>query len=315
MADNQKTPAELQKKLQEAANEDDALVMSFIAPDTIVKKSPNSYDYAQITYQDLYNIEEKVEPLKEEEKLPKKLHLIIHSPGGRVDATTKIARYLRDHFDEIEVYIPYEAASGGTVICLAANLIVMGATSNLTPIDPQILYKGRRISAYSYEQAIREMRRKYSTTDPDDIPSPDQQMCNQFDPIIAKEMSKTVFDSIIVALELLEASQKTKSPKDKEKFQDKIFDIAFSLTKTEFPHDHQINAKSAEDMGLNISKDGSKLKLLKTYKEWVSCKLNVKEANHIVETYIPEQEKPNENESEKTSPEPNSEKTDGKNSE
>ena len=181
--------------------------MSFIAPDTIVKKSPTSYDYAQITYQDLYNIEKVIEPLKSDGKLPQKLHLVIHSPGGRVDATTKIARYLREHFKEIEAYVPYEAASGGTVLCLTANLIVMGTTSNLTPIDPQVLYKGRRISATSYEQAIKDMMKKYSTSSPDEIPSPDQQMCNQFDPIIAKEMSKEVLDSLMIALELLDASQ------------------------------------------------------------------------------------------------------------
>lgn len=302
MADREETPPDLQLKLQEIANINNALVMSFIAPDTIVKKSPASYDYAQITYQDLYNIEEKIESLKEQAVLPEKLHLIIHSPGGRVDATTKIARYIRQHFKEIEAYVPYEAASGGTVICLAANLIVMGSTSNLTPIDPQVIYKDRRISAVSYEQAIREMTQKYPTSSPDEIPSPDQQMCNQFDPIVAKEMSKAVYDSIVVAIELLEASQKPTTTKDI----DKIIDIAFSLTKTKFPHDHQFDAKSATDIGLTISKDDDKLKLLKTYKEWVSCKLNTKETNHIVETYIPKPKK-EEKENEKAPATPKSE--------
>lgn len=283
MADRSETPIELQKDLQKNADDNNAFVMSFIAPDTIVKKSPTSYDYAQITYQDLYNIEEKIEPLKKAGKLPKKMHLVIHSPGGRVDATTKIARYLRKHFEEIEAYVPYEAASGGTVLCLAANSIIMGDTSNLTPIDPQVLYKGRRISATSYEQAIKDMIKKYSTSSPDEIPSPDQQMCNQFDPIIAKEMSKIVFDSIMVSFELLEESQKPKTPTDNNR----IFGIVFSLTKTNFPHDHQFDAKSARDIGLTILDDTSRIELLKTYKKWVSCKLDAKETNHIVETYMP----------------------------
>ena len=41
---------------------------------------------------------------------------------------------------------------------------------------------------------------------------------------------------------------------------------------------------------MTISKDVSKIELLKTYKEWVSCNLNVKETNHIIETYIPKEE-------------------------
>lgn len=294
MADKGETSQELQNKLQGASDENSALVMSFIAPDTIVKKSPTSYDYAQITYQDLYNIEDKIEPLKEQGKLPKKLHLIIHTPGGRADATTKIARYLRKNFEEIEAYVPYEAASGGTVLSLSANLIVMRDTSNLTPIDPQVIYKGRRVSAVSYEQAIKDMMKKYSTTSPDEIPSPDQQMCNQFDPVIAKEMSKIVLDSLMVAIELLEASQKPKNEKDNQR----IVDVAFALTKTAFPHDRQIDIKNANDIGLTISKDDDKLKLLKLYKEWVSCKLDVKETNHVVETYTPK-EKGKENEKSK----------------
>lgn len=293
MADKQETPQEIKTKLQESSNKNNTLVMSFIAPDTIVRKSPTSYDYAQITYQDLYNIEEKIEPLIAEGRLPKKLHLIIHSPGGRVDATTKIARYLRQNFDEIEAFVPYEAASGGTVLCLAANSIIMGRTSNLTPIDPQVLYKGERISAVSYEQAIKDMMKKYSTSSPAEIPSPDQQMCNQFDPIIAQEMSKTVYDSIMVAIELLDASQKPKTDKEVKK----LLNVAFSLTKTEFPHEHQIDVKDATEMGLTISKDVDKLELLKIYKEWVSCKLGAKEITHIIETYIPSKE---EKENEKT---------------
>jgi len=286
MANGSETPIDLQNELQKTANENSVLVMSFIAPDTIVKKSPTSYDYAQITYQDLYNIEAKIEPLKKLGTLPKKLHLIIHTPGGRVDATTKIARYLRENFEEIEAYVPYEAASGGTVLCLAANRIVMCNTSNLTPIDPQVSYKGRRVSVVSYEQAIKDMMKKYSTNSPDEIPSPDQQMCNQFDPIVAKEFSKMVFDSIMIAIELLEESQKPTTTADN----DRIWGIAFALTKTDFPHDHQFDIKSAKDIGLTIVDDASKLNLLNTYKKWVSCKLNEKETNHIVETYIPQKE-------------------------
>lgn len=304
MADS-KTPSDLQKELQAAADNNKALVMSFIAPDTIVKKSPASYDYAQITYQDLYNIEKQIEPLKEQGKLPKKLHLIIHTPGGRADATTKIARYLQEHFEEIDAYVPYEAASGGTVLCLAAKLIVMGSTSNLTPIDPQIVYKRQRISATSYEQAIKEMERKYSTSSPDDIPSPYQQMCNQFDPIIAKEMSKTLFDSIMVALELLEVSQKPKNEKDRNR----IFGIALALTKTDFPHDHQFNMKSAEEIGLTISHDDSKVLLLKTYKKWVSCKLDEKETNHLIETYVPKEEVKKDETTDKQTSKPKQQKT------
>lgn len=289
MPDGKDLSEELKAKLQKIADDNDVLVMSFIAPDTIVRKSPVAYAYAKITLDDLYKVEKEIENLKTSANLPKKLHLIIHTPGGRVDATTKIARYLRGAFDEIEAYVPYEAASGGTVLCLAANCIVMGDTSNLTPIDPQIKYKGETVSAVSYEQAIDDMTEKYPTSSPDEIPSPDQQKSNKFDPIIAKEFSKVVLDSLMVAVELLDASQSPKKQEDKNK----IYRAAFSLTKTVYPHSHQFNAKRARDIGLTISADVDKMGLLKTYREWVSCKLNEKVTTHIIETYVPKKDIPN----------------------
>ncbi|MCK1503146.1 hypothetical protein [Bradyrhizobium sp. 188] len=67
------------------------------------------------------------------------LDLVLHTPGGDVAATESIIDYLRSKFGtNIRVIVPQISMSGGTMIALAANEIVMGSHSNLGPIDPQI---------------------------------------------------------------------------------------------------------------------------------------------------------------------------------
>lgn len=65
------------------------------------------------------------------------LDLILHSPGGNLEAADSIVQYLRSQFNHIRVFIPHAAMSAATMIALAADEIVMGKHSFLGPIDPQ----------------------------------------------------------------------------------------------------------------------------------------------------------------------------------
>lgn len=67
------------------------------------------------------------------------IDLILHTPGGLVLAAMQIARAVEAHQAKVTVYVPVYAMSGGTLIALAADEIVLGEFSVLGPIDPQIL--------------------------------------------------------------------------------------------------------------------------------------------------------------------------------
>src|SRR6516164_3444826 len=67
------------------------------------------------------------------------IDLIIHTPGGLVLAAMQIARAVEAHPAKVTAYVPVYAMSGGTLIALAADEVVMGEFSVLGPIDPQIL--------------------------------------------------------------------------------------------------------------------------------------------------------------------------------
>ncbi|MEZ4430467.1 MAG: ATP-dependent Clp protease proteolytic subunit [Nannocystaceae bacterium] len=66
------------------------------------------------------------------------LSVVIHTLGGSILAVDHIAHMLRHVQGKVTVYVPYMALSGGTMIALAADEIVMGPTAILGPVDPQI---------------------------------------------------------------------------------------------------------------------------------------------------------------------------------
>src|SRR5881296_789953 len=66
------------------------------------------------------------------------IDMILHTPGGLVLAAEQIARALVEHKGKITVFVPHYAMSGGTLIALAADEIVMDRNAVLGFVDPQI---------------------------------------------------------------------------------------------------------------------------------------------------------------------------------
>ena len=66
------------------------------------------------------------------------IDLILHTPGGLVLASEQIARALRDRPARVTVFVPHYAMSGGTLIALSADEIVMDPHAVLGPVDPQL---------------------------------------------------------------------------------------------------------------------------------------------------------------------------------
>ena len=67
------------------------------------------------------------------------IDLILHTPGGLALAATQIALSLRAHPNRKTVIIPHYAMSGGTLIALAADAIIMDPHAAMGPVDPQLM--------------------------------------------------------------------------------------------------------------------------------------------------------------------------------
>jgi ClpP class serine protease len=66
------------------------------------------------------------------------IDLVLHTPGGLVLASEQIAYALRRHPAKVTVIVPHYAMSGGTLLALAADEILMDAAAVLGPVDPQL---------------------------------------------------------------------------------------------------------------------------------------------------------------------------------
>jgi len=99
-------------------------------------------------------------------KLQNGFALMINSPGGSGVSAERIIRICRSYSgtDSYVSIVPDKAKSAATMICFGSQEITMGVTSELGPIDPQIIYETdegiKLYSAYdivkSYEQLFNE---------------------------------------------------------------------------------------------------------------------------------------------------------------
>ncbi|MDI6892881.1 MAG: ATP-dependent Clp protease proteolytic subunit [Actinomycetota bacterium] len=66
------------------------------------------------------------------------IDIILHTPGGLVLASEQIAHAIRKHKAKVTVFVPHYAMSGGALIALAADEIVMDEDAVLGSLDPQL---------------------------------------------------------------------------------------------------------------------------------------------------------------------------------
>lgn len=75
-------------------------------------------------------------------ELDKPLHLMLRSPGGDPEIAIRLIRMCHAASSEFVILVPEIAKSAATIMALGADSIIMGPTSDLGPIDPQVFVTG-----------------------------------------------------------------------------------------------------------------------------------------------------------------------------
>lgn len=88
----------------------------------------------------------------------KGLVLLLHTPGGDSNAVESIVEYLHSKFNRIEVVMPHLAISGGAMIGLASDLLILGKQIQLGPIDPHIIVGDRVYSARAIQERFNNAK-------------------------------------------------------------------------------------------------------------------------------------------------------------
>lgn len=152
------------------------------------------------------------------------IDLIVHTPGGLVLAAEQIAYALCAHKAEVNVIVPHYAMSGGTLIALAADNIVMDRNGVLGPVDPQV----KELPAASI----------LTTVSKKDVNELDDETLIMAD--IGEKAIQQVKDTIVRIVS---------DWMDDEAAED----LAEKLAGGKWTHDYPIRAEEAEELGMPIS--------------------------------------------------------------
>jgi ClpP class serine protease len=175
------------------------------------------------SYIDINDSEEVLRAIQmTDEDIP--LDIVLHTPGGLMLAALQIAQAIRGHKSKVSVFVPHYAMSGGTLIALAADEIVMCKHSVLGPIDPQV---GQSPAASLIKVAEEK---PIARTD-------DQTL------VMADVGRKAISQLKQAACELLQ----------KQLPADKAEALAEKLSTGTWTHDFPIWAKTAGELGLPVS--------------------------------------------------------------
>lgn len=271
------TKAELDP-LKAMASEEKAAIITFIAPDKLIRLSPASYSSTSISTNDVYRLEEA---LGEHNRKVTRALLLLHSPGGNLSSSYNIARFLRKKFDFLHVFVPYEAASGATLMSLAANKITLGELGYVTPIDPQVRYKGEWVSSYGIVEKVNDLEKRFKKLAPEEIPVPWRQMTEQLDMVHYREMETLVWEAQFYAMKLLRSAGYSRELQ---------VDIALQLARNTYSHGHCFDTDACREMGLNIDDTPEAIKHLSKMKALIHL-ANEKETDvtaHYIDVILPE---------------------------
>jgi ClpP class serine protease len=166
------------------------------------------------------------------------LDLVLHTPGGLVLAATQIARAIFKHTGKVTVFVPHYAMSGGTLITLVADEIVMSEHAVLGPVDPQL-------GEYPAASIVKVVRQK-------PIAEVDDKTL-----ILADQAEKALFQMEHEVTELLA----DKYPAEKAS------ELAKLLASGTWTHDYPITYERARELGLHVRSDmpENMLRLMQLY--------------------------------------------------
>lgn len=152
------------------------------------------------------------------------IDLVLHTPGGLVLAAEQIAFALCKHPAKVTVFVPHYAMSGGTLIALAADEIVMDENAVLGPIDPQI---GR----YPAVSLLNVLEKK-------DLNRIDDET------LIMADVSRKAINQVISTVHRILQDRMPEQAKIK---------LIESLVRGRWTHDYPINVDEAQELGLPVT--------------------------------------------------------------
>jgi len=152
------------------------------------------------------------------------IDLIVHTPGGLVLASEQIAEALLRHPGKVTVFVPHYTMSGGALIAMAADELVMDENAVIGPLDPQL-------GQYPAASLVKVLE--------------------------SKEMKDIDDQTIILADVATKALRQVKSTVKcllaKHMDEEQAEETAEKLTQGTWTHDYPIDVQQIAEMGINVN--------------------------------------------------------------
>lgn len=193
-----------------------------------------------------------MESLLQTMDLTRGLALVISSPGGDGLAAERIYGVCRSYSGtgKFAALVPGKAKSAATMICMAADEIIMGPTSELGPVDPQVPRgEGNSAQWYSVYNIVTSYQTLFdSAQKAQGNLEPFLQALSQYDAQEIQEFKSALALSDDIAIKALASGMMTSL--DEQAIKDRI--KVFLEPSTKKVHGRAIHRQEAKDCGLNV---------------------------------------------------------------
>ena len=173
-------------------------------------------------YIDIADAEKLIRAIQETDP-DRPIDLVLHTPGGLALPSLQIARAISRRHGKVTVLVPHYAMSGGTLIALAADEILMSEHAVLGPVDPQI-------GSYPAASILRAVERK-----------PVEHVDDQT--LILADQAEMARYQLRHAVDDLLAERMDAEPRDA---------LARALSEGHWTHDYGITPQEASRLGLPV---------------------------------------------------------------
>lgn len=265
--------------LQNFADKRNIVLMALIGSYVPRRYGPSEYRWASISMREEFSIEDVLTKILERypDKRPH-LYLLLNSPGGWVSSSFKTAMAIRSCFDDITVFVPHIAMSGGTMLALIGNRIRMGLMSNLGPVDVQVSYKDTSVSVNSLLAAEDNLEERVSKKRRDELSYVETSLVDSLDPAIQMEMRGVVDEE----KEYMRAILK-EAGYDDEAQQKIIQKLMIDLP----THGFVIQRNLAKEIGINVQDSHEDAEAWDVMREWFWNYIEQATDTHFVKYTVP----------------------------
>jgi hypothetical protein len=264
------------KSVVEFANKRKVAVLAIIASYVPLRVSPTEQSYAYIGTSEEFGVETALSKMREKIGKNCEVYLLLNSPGGAISSAYEIAKALRETCPKLTIFVPHVAASGGTLIALTGDRILMGRMSRLSPMDVQKLYDGDFVSANAMLRAFGALTNYFKDKSEDEAPYPWKALVHKLDPIQMQAWT----DMQLAAEKYVKDILRLSNYKNCD-------EIAHSLVYEYSYHGDVVDYAEAKRLGLRVVRDTEDREGWSLMREWLAEYL-LKSANkHFIRYACP----------------------------